>query len=201
LAEAGYVAIVPDFYHRHSGDDGSPVTLTADGTGRTRGLELIDGLCRDQVRADVDAAVKQLSTEEFTTGATAMLGLSVGGHIAYYAATQVPLAALVVFYPGWLTGTDIALSRPEPTLALTDGLAAQGTPLLFLVGDEDRLFTAEQREQIAARLEQARVRHELVVYPDTPHGFFADERETYRPAVAEDAWNRTLATLAAGFGD
>lgn len=130
-------------------------------------------------------------------GRAAMLGMSAGGHIAYYAATQIPLAALAVFYPGWLTGDDIALSRPEPTLAVTPQLAALGTAVLVLLGEDDHLFTAEQREQIAAQLIQAGVRHELVIYLGTPHGFCCHERDTYRPDAAADAWDRVMRLLAA----
>jgi len=55
LAAAGYLALVPDFYH--SQNAGGPATeLTADAAGRARGLELINGLRRDQVTADVIAA-------------------------------------------------------------------------------------------------------------------------------------------------
>ena len=125
-----------------------------------------------------------------------MVGLSVGGHLAYHAATEVPLDALAVFYPGWLTESTIPLSQPEPTVTRTPLLAALGTRVLFLVGDGDQLFTAAQRQEIADRLRSAGVRHEFVVYPDTPHGFFCDERDTYRPAAAADAWQRLTALLA-----
>ena len=64
----------------------------------------------------------------------------------------------------------------------------------------DHLFTAAQREDIAVRLRSAGVRHEFVVYPDTPHGFFCDERDTYRPGPAADAWHRTLRLLRAELG-
>ena len=47
----------------------------------------------------------------------------------------------------------------------------------------------------AGALRHAGVRHQLVVYPDAPHGFFCDERGTYRPGPAEDAWRRTLDLL------
>jgi carboxymethylenebutenolidase len=67
---------------------------------------------------------------------------------------------------------------------------------LFLVGERDHLVTAEQRDQIAARLREDGIDHELVVYPDAPHGFFCDERDTYRPAAAEDAFARVTALLA-----
>jgi carboxymethylenebutenolidase len=126
-----------------------------------------------------------------------MVGFSLGGHIAYLAATGLDLAATAVLYGGWLPTTDIPLSRPEPTLDLTPGIAKHGGRVLVLVGDEDRLIPAEQRRLIAERLSEAGVRHELVVYPGTPHAFFFEEAETFRPGPAEDAWRRVTELLAA----
>ena len=72
--------------------------------------------------------------------------------------------------------------------------------MLFLVGEDDHLDSAAQREQIVAELDRAGVRHELVAYPGTPHGFLCHERDTYRPEVAADAWRRVMEWLAAEFG-
>lgn len=192
LARLGYSALAPDFYHRL----GDRVELSADAEGRERGFKLLTGIHRDGVRQDVQAAIAYLAGQPGGSNRTAMLGLSVGGHIAYYAATQLPLAALIVCYPGWLTGTDIPLSQPEPTLALTPRIADLGTPVLFLVGDQDHLVTTEQRGLIAGQLDGAGVQHEMIVYPDTPHGFLCQERDTYRPAAAEDAWSHITALLS-----
>jgi carboxymethylenebutenolidase len=199
VAAAGYLALVPDFYHWQSAD-GSVTELTADAAGRARGLELINGLSREQVTADVSAAVGELAKRQDTTGQAAMIGLSAGGHIAFYAATQVPLAALVAFYPGWLTGSDVGLSRDEPLLASTPGLAALGTPALIMMGADDHLYAPGDIDAIEAALTNARVDHELVVYPQTPHGFACFERDTYRPEAAADAWRRTHTLLARMFG-
>jgi carboxymethylenebutenolidase len=109
-----------------------------------------------------------------------MIGLSAGGHIAFYAATRIPLTALVVFYPGWLTSTEIGLSRPEPVLDSAAGIAALGTSMLMLAGADDA--------------------HELIVYPGTPHGFACPERDSYRPQEAADAWRRTFGLLSEQFG-
>jgi carboxymethylenebutenolidase len=196
VAAAGYLALVPDFYHWQS-PDGAVTELAADAPGRTRGLELVNGLRRPQVEADVRAAIDYLAAEPGSTGAAAMVGLSAGGHIAYYAATSVPLAALAVFYPGWLTGTEIGLSRPDPVLASTPGLAELGTPVLVLAGADDHLYAPGDLDAIGAQLKRDGVRHELVVYPDTPHGFACFERDTYRPEAAADAWDRTFRLLAA----
>jgi carboxymethylenebutenolidase len=32
----------------------------------------------------------------------------------------------------------------------------------------------------------------LIVYPDTPHAFFADYRPSYRKEAAEDGWSRLI---------
>lgn len=193
IAALGYNTVAPDFYHRL----GERIDLPPTVEGRERGLELLQNTDRDGVRADVRALLGYLAGRDGGSDRTAMVGLSAGGHIAYYAATQLPLAAVTVFYPGWLTDTGIALSRPQPTLTLTAGIAELGTRMLFLVGDGDHLFTAEQRDQIAERLRDDGVNHEMVIYPDTPHGFFCHERDTYRPAEAEDAFARLTSLLAA----
>ena len=33
---------------------------------------------------------------------------------------------------------------------------------------------------------------EIEVYPDTPHGFYADYRPSYRKEQADDAWKKLL---------
>jgi carboxymethylenebutenolidase len=42
-------------------------------------------------------------------------------------------------------------------------------------------------------LKDAKKPSEIVLYPDTPHGFHADYRPTYRPEQATDGWKRLLA--------
>src|SRR5204863_267286 len=58
------------------------------------------------------------------------VGLSFGGHVAVLAASRLKLRACVALYAGWLAGTSIGPSRPQPTgsLPLTG-------PLLVLVGE------------------------------------------------------------------
>lgn len=193
LAGFGLLAVVPDFYHRtapgHSG--------TADAEGRTRGLELLNRLTREEVRADLEAVLAHLEQRPDTAGRPSMAGFSLGGHLAWFAATQIPLAAVAAVYPGWLTTSGTALSRPEPLLGLTPRIAdGGGCRLLYLAGSDDHVATPEQTARVREALGAAGVPHEVVVYPGTPHGFLADERDTYRPAQAEDAWRRLASFLA-----
>lgn len=146
------------------------------------------------------AVVEHVGRDAAASGPVAMVGLSAGGHIAFSAATGVPLAAVAMFYPGWLTAAGTALSRPDPLLALAPRVAALGTPVLVLLGEADHLYSADDRAEISAALDGAGVRNDVVTYPDTPHGFFCDERDTYRPAAAADAWQRTLRLLRTELG-
>jgi carboxymethylenebutenolidase len=182
LAELGYTALVPELYHRA----GPGIELPMDEAGRARGFELLHQLRRDEVLRDVDAAVRYLR-DEGAGPRVGMVGVSMGGHVAYLAATRLDLAATVTFFPGWLTGTDIELSRPEPTVALTAGIRGR---LLFLVGEADHVIPAGDRVAIEAALRDAGVRHEVVGYPDTPHAFLLEGAPTYREEPARDAWRR-----------
>ena len=181
LAGLGFLALAPDLYHRHS----SAIELPEDEGGRARGFQLQNELTRVDVIADIRATVALLHAR---CGVLAgMLGLSVGGHLAYLAATEIPLPAIALAYAGWLTTTDIAVSRPDPTVTKTSGISGR---VLFLVGDHDHLTGENERRDIAAALAAAAVDHELVVYPGAGHGFLNTRRDTYHRAAAQDAWHR-----------
>src|SRR5262249_52758179 len=129
LAANGLEALAPEFMRG--------AELAHDEAGRTRGFELLGELTRERGLADAAAAPEVLG------GEAALLGLSLGGHIAYLAATELPATHLIAAYPGWLTNTDIGLSRPEPTVTLTPRITAR---TLILVGDADHAVSGEERE-------------------------------------------------------
>lgn len=187
LAVLGYVAIAPDLYHRVA----PHIELAADDEGRTRGFTLLHQLTRRGVLTDIDATINRLREHHLTLAG--MVGLSVGGHIAYLAATELAIPATVVIYGGWIPTTDIPISQPEPTLASTPGIT--GT-MLLLVGDRDIVVPLEHRRAITAALESADVEHELVEYRGVGHGFMCERRDGYHYESAEDAWNRIEQFLA-----
>ncbi|MFG1806824.1 dienelactone hydrolase family protein [Streptomyces sp. NPDC049040] len=193
LAGLGLLAVVPDFHHRTA----PGFCGTADERGRAQGHALLDRLTREGVKADLLAVIAHLEERGDSAGRPAMAGFSLGGHLAFYAASQVPLSAAAVVYPGWLDVTGTALSTPDPLLDLTQGIADQGCRVLYLVGADDHVVTQDQTRLTRQRLTAAGVPHEVVVYPGTPHGFLADERDTYRPREASDAWHRIEALLTA----
>jgi len=189
LAGQGYLTIAPEFYHR----DAPPGRwLERDDAGRQEGFGYLHRLGREQALADVAAAIGWLRSQPGIER-VALVGFSAGGHLSYLAACRLPVNRTAVLYGGWLPGTDIPMSQPTPTLELTPGITGR---LLYLVGDDDTLIDAGQREQIRAALASAGVRHELVSYPGVGHAFFWPGTPPYDATARADAWGRVLELLA-----
>lgn len=132
---------------------------------------------------DVTATIDHLA--DYATPLTGMVGLSVGGHVAYLAAAHLDIPATAIFYGGWIPTTDIRISQPEPTIAATAAITGR---VLMIVGDQDALIPADHRRQLANALRTARVEHEFIEYPGAGHGFLSGRRASYHPTAAHDAW-------------
>lgn len=181
LAGLGFTALAPDLHHRTAPGE----ELARDAAGRQRGFELLESMTRTTVLHDIRASINHLKASG--SKHISMVGLSVGGHIAYLAATEFDLAAVAIFYGGWLPTTDIPLSRPTPTLSLTPAITAK---LLFLVGDHDHVVPPDHQREIASALTESGIDHEVIVYPAVGHGFLTTD-----PATAADAWQRVHSLL------
>ncbi|GAA5501387.1 hypothetical protein Dxin01_01119 [Deinococcus xinjiangensis] len=189
LAELGYAALAPNFFYRYAPE----LQLERDQSGRERGLALTAQLQRQEVLRDVQASINELKGRGCAE--VGMLGLSMGGHLAYLAAAELPLRAVAVLYGGWLAGSPLIFAGGPPTLDLTPKMAQQNPFLLYLVGEADHVVPPSDQQSLREALQAAVVRHEVVVYPDAPHGFFSDDAETFRPAIQADAWARIEAML------
>lgn len=183
LAAHGYEAIAPDFYHRTA----PGVELPADDRGRQCGFQLLEQLTRQQALDDISATIAWLAQRPASLAG--MVGLSVGGHLAYLAAAHLGLPAVAIFYGGWIPTTEIRISRPEPTIDSTPLIAGR---VQMFVGADDPVIPAAHRRQLSAALSGAGVDHELIEYPGVGHGFLCDRRSSYDPAAATDAWTRLL---------
>ena len=71
--------------------------------GLARGFELLHQLTRDDALRDARAAIDHLRL--IGSDRIGMVGLSVGGHLAYLAASEFDLAAAVIVYGGWIPTT------------------------------------------------------------------------------------------------
>jgi carboxymethylenebutenolidase len=80
--------------------------------------------------------------------------------------------------------------HPKNPIDLVGELKA---PVLGLYGEADMGIPVRTVEQMREALKEGKKEAEIVLYPDTPHGFNADYRPSYRKDKAEDGWKRMLA--------
>jgi len=183
FAKLGYLAIAPELYARQ-GD----VSQIKD--FREIISKVVSKVPDAQVLSDLDATVAWAKKSgKGDTEKLAITGFCWGGRIVWlYAEHNDKLKAAVAWY-GRLTGPKDAL-HPSHPLDLVKSLHA---PVLGLYGGADMGIPADTIEQMRAAVKDAGKTAEIIVYPNTPHGFHADYRPSYRKEAAQDGWKRLLA--------
>lgn len=182
LAKQGYLAVAPELYARQ-GDVSNKTDIPQ------IIKEVVSKVPDKQVMADLDATVAWAKTHQGDTSKLAVTGFCWGGRIVWlYAAHNKDLKAGVAWY-GRLT-SDVDDLHPKHPLDLVKDLKA---PVLGLYGGADMGIPNETVEKMQAALKESKQPSEIKLYPDTPHGFNADYRPTYREKEAKDAWQRMLA--------
>jgi carboxymethylenebutenolidase len=181
LAKAGYYAIAPSLYERQ-GD----ATAYTDTQALIR--EIVAKVSDAQVMVDLDAAVAYAKgTGKADTTKLGITGFCWGGRIVWmYAGHNPALKAAVA----WYGPVSRAYHAGDPTAI--DVVPQIGAAMLGLYGGDDPGIPNDSTAKIGAAMKDAGKTCEIVVYPDTPHGFLADYRPSYRKAAAEDGWRRLL---------
>jgi carboxymethylenebutenolidase len=183
FAKLGYLAIAPELYAREG--DVSKMTEIKDIIEK-----VVSKVPDEQVMSDLDATVAWAKkTGKGDTSKLAITGFCWGGRIVWlYSAHNKDLKAGVAWY-GRLVGKPDELHPKNPI----DLVTKLNAPVLGLYGAKDQGIPTESVEQMKKALKEADKPCEIVLYPDTPHGFNADYRESYRKDKAEDGWKRLLA--------
>lgn len=172
IAAEGYLALAPDMYYRESnavvGYDQLP-----------EAIRLMTSLRDDGIVADMAAAISFLRSQDGVRGdRIGITGFCMGGRISFLTAcNSSTIKAAAPFYGG---GTG----------ALLDQAAKITCPMLLFFGDQDPFIPKDEVGSIRSTLAKLNKPAEVVVYPGAPHGFFCDERDSYRPDAANDAWER-----------
>jgi carboxymethylenebutenolidase len=185
FAKLGHLAVAPELFARQ-GD------VSKIGDVQEIVSTVVSKVPDAQVMSDLDAAVAWAAkTDGGNVDKLGITGFCWGGRIVWlYAAHSPKLKAGVAWY-GRLVGPTTELQPNNPIDVVRDLKA----PVLGLYGGADQGIPPESIEQMRAALKAAGKPSEIVVYPDAPHGFFADYRPSYRPEAAKDGWKRLLEWL------
>jgi len=172
LAEAGYLALVPDLFR------GKSTVEEAEANHLLSGLDFGDATSQD-----IRGAVQYLKTQSNKVGVT---GYCMGGALTWLAVSQIPEVSAAVAWYGF------------PPLEYIDASKIKA-PVLAHWAEQDAFFAAETVDALEAKLGEAGVNFEFHRY--LAYHAFANEtavgpgrisRTQYDPVWAQQAWDRTL---------
>jgi carboxymethylenebutenolidase len=193
LANAGYVALAPDYFRRK----GDPSTMS----DFKQIMPIVQATPNAQVLADTQGAVDFLMKRrrQVTAGGVGITGFCWGGAVTWNAAALVKgVRAGVAWYGRLAPPKDdparAAAGAPWPV----ETAAELKAPVLGLYAEKDQGIPLDTVEAMRAALAGAGnpTKSEIIVYPDAQHGFHADYRASYKADDAIDGWARMLAWFA-----
>jgi carboxymethylenebutenolidase len=178
LCSEGYAVVAPDLFHRTA----KRVEIAyADFAAN---MSHFQAITTEGLEADLTACADWLKTQgQVKAGRLGAIGFCLGGRVAFLANIILPLQAAVSYYGG----------RTEQYADRADRL--QG-PHLFFWGGLDKHITTDQINMVMDAVKNAGKAYTDVRISYADHGFNCDERSSYNPEAAAEAWAHTLAFLA-----
>jgi len=179
FAEAGYVVMAPELYHRSAAEFEGKYEDIAPSIALARQLK------PEKLEQDIRAAYDFL--HQSAGDKIVCVGYCMGGRVSFVANITVPVKAAVSYYGGGLA--DI-IGRASDCSA----------PMLFFWGEQDQHIPSEQRQKVAEGMSESRHQSVQVTFSDAGHAFFNDQRPSYNAAASKLAWELTLSFFEQNLG-
>ncbi|SNC61049.1 carboxymethylenebutenolidase [Hymenobacter gelipurpurascens] len=175
LAQAGYVVVTPEIFHR-TAEPGLEIPYS----NFAGALPHYNAITNEGLTADVQACYNWLLGQSGVTDKIGSIGFCLGGRVSFLTNAVLPLSAGVSYYGGG-------------THTLTDRAKDLHAPHLFFWGGLDAHISKEHIAQVTDAVDAAGKPYINTVISYADHGFHCDERPSYHPEAAAEAWALTLA--------
>ncbi|MGA2337456.1 MAG: dienelactone hydrolase family protein [Terriglobales bacterium] len=179
LAAEGYVVLAPELFHRTAppGFEGSYTDFAAV-------MPHYQAVTTETAEMDIRSADEWLrSHAQVKANEISSVGFCMGGRVSFLANSVVPLRAAVSFYGGGIAP------------GLLDRASKVQAPSLLIWGGLDKHITPAHRKAVTDALSAQQKIYVNVEFSNADHGFFCDERASYEPRSARQAWALTLEFL------
>ena len=145
------------------------------------------GVPDERLVGDVGAAAAYLRALPNSNKKVGSIGYCSGGRQSLLAACSLDLDAAVDCY-----GAFVVVNAPEGSgmkaTSIVDKLGELSCPLLGLFGADDQYPSPEQTQTLRDLLSSHDKEFTFHTYDGAGHAFFAVDRPSYRPEVANEAW-------------
>ena len=151
--------------------------------------DLRQGFSDDSIDSDIQCTIDFLQDNEMVNHKVGIVGFCLGGRVSMQSAIRANgLSAAAVFYGGNMFPME---ASAEAFSASAEAINLQ-IPIVGFFGTEDQNPSIQQVQELEGILNKSKKDCKFHYYEKAGHGFFCNERNSYVPAAAEDAWVKTL---------
>ena len=182
MAREGFVACVPDMFHRYKGDR-APIEASQARVDPTDAEAL----------ADLDETIAYLRTLPDVDGdRIGIAGFCLSGRTPIvYAAARDDVAAIAVFHGGIYPRDYVPIYPGQQTVA--ELIPKLTCPVLGGFGELDPAVPLDHIQRFRSELEQHDKSYTIRIYAGAPHGWMnATIPARYRPEQSEAAWSELI---------
>ena len=185
LAGHGYVVAIPEIYHEFE----TPGTVLAyDQAGSDRGNVLKTTKELASYDADARAVLDHLASRQDCTGRLGVMGICIGGHLAFRAAFNKDVLGTVCFYATDIHKRGLGKGMNDDSLERAGDIQGE---LMMIWGRQDPHIPTEGRMKVLARLNEVGTRLSWVEV-NGAHAFMRDEGARYDPELAYQLYGLTF---------
>jgi carboxymethylenebutenolidase len=185
LASHGFVVAVPEIYHEL---EPAGTVLAYDESGAARGNQHKITKTLSSYDSDARAALDYLKTSPHCTGKLGVVGICIGGHLAFRAAMQPDVQAAACFYATDIHKRSLGHGMHDDSL---DRIGKITGELLMIWGRQDPHIPREGRALIYNALSDAGAHFQWHEF-NAAHAFMRDEGSRYDPAAARICYDMAL---------
>ncbi len=185
LASHGFVVAVPEIFHEL---EPAGTVLVYDEAGAARGNRHKITKALSSYDADARAALDYLVSSPHCTGKLGVVGICIGGHLAFRAAMQPEVLAAACFYATDIHKRSLGQGMHDDSL---DRIGRITGELLMIWGRQDPHIPRDGRALIYNVLSDAGTRFQWHEF-NAAHAFMRDEGARYDPAAARICYDLVL---------
>jgi carboxymethylenebutenolidase len=177
LAGHGYIVAVPEIYHEF---EPAGAVFAYDQAGADRGNVLKFQKTLASYDADARAVIDHLQQRPDCAGKIGVMGICIGGHLAFRAAFNPEIKGTVCFYATDLHTATLAAGKNDDSLIRAGDIKGE---LMMIWGRQDPHVPLEGRVKIQARLNDVGTKMSWFEV-NGAHAFLRDEGPRYDPELA-----------------
>ena len=176
VAGHGYLVAVPEVYHEL---EPAGTILAYDQDGSDKGNHDKYAKTLDSYDDDAKSLLTHMAGMPQCNGRLGVIGICLGGHLAFRAAFNPQVRAAICFYATDIHSGTLGAGKQDDSLARAGEIQGE---LLHLWGRQDPHVPLEGRRRILARLDEVQANYQWLEV-NGAHAFMRDEGYRYDPAL------------------